>query len=214
MITSCKNEVPSTSENQFIRILQDTTNNDRAKWDLEQLEHYNSICKAIGLNKLEDGSDSLEIRLWSQFSVFGMSADEEIYNIKFIDSTVMLSFYRVYCTPNNDENYNTWNAFTKAKVDSFKCISKTYKTKEIQFSELGKIWNLKTQSEIKVADTIGFLDGTTSSIEITNKSKYKLIRHHVAHSYYRVTKNKEFKNFIDMEDRVIFIFQQNKIYDL
>lgn len=213
VITSCKNDISSTSEKHFERILQDTTNNDRAKWDLEQLAHYNSICQAIGLNKLEDGSDSLEVRVWRQFSVFGMSADEEIYNIKVIDSTYILTFYRVYCTANNDQNYNSWNSFAFAKIDSFKAISKTFKSKDLPNTYLNKIWNLKAQSELKINDSIGFLDGTTTSIEIANKNKYKLIRHHVAHSYYRVTKLEEIKKYIDEKEKIIIMFQKNKIYD-
>jgi len=209
---------PKMSVNTKItKLLQDTANNDRAKWDLEQLEHYNNICKVIGLNKLEDGSDSLEVRIWKQFSVFGMATDEEIYCIKIIDSTYMLSFYRVYCTHETyDENgnYNKWNAFKDPKLDSFKAISKTVHADKFKDIDLNKIWNIKSQSELKISDSIGFTDGTVTSIEIANKSKYKLIRHHVAHSYYRVTKNIEIKKYMDMRDKILLYFFQNRVYDL
>ena len=45
-----------------------------------------------------DGVDSFEIRVWRQFSFFGMATDEEIYSLKILDSTISLTFYRVYCS--------------------------------------------------------------------------------------------------------------------
>jgi hypothetical protein len=214
LLKSCKNEQGSNSSKKIIKILQDTTNNDKAKWDLEQLEHYNNICKEIGLNKLEDGADSLEVRVWQQLSIFGMATDEEMYSIKVSDSNYYLTYYRIYCTRENydNENYNKWNAFKKPKIDSFIATSKTINSKQLKELNLERVWNIKTQSEIKIPDTLGFTDGTVTSIEIANKEKYKLIRHHQAHSYYRVTKNQAFKDYMDERDKLIEPFYKNKIF--
>ncbi|OQP43595.1 hypothetical protein A4H97_33900 [Niastella yeongjuensis] len=212
----CKNPDPNLVQTKFERILEDTANNRRAKFDFEELAHYNNICKAIGLNRLYDGSDSLEIRVWRQFSVFGMAADEEIYSLKILDSTVSLSFYRVYCTKENydKDNFGNQNPFTQPKIDSFLAISKTFSTKIVDSIDLLNLWNLKTLSALNISDSIGFLDGTTTSIELASKSKYKLIRYHVAYAYYEKTRLNDIKTYIDEYDKLIRLFQKNKIYAL
>ncbi|WP_133055373.1 hypothetical protein [Niastella koreensis] len=177
-----------------------------------QVEHYNSICKGIGLNRLYDGVDSFEVRAWRQFSVFGMATDEEIYSLRLIDSTVNLTFYRVYCTQNNDENFRTWNAFTDAKIDSFVAVSKTFPKKIADSIDLRSLWNLKTQSALSIPDSIGFLDGTTTSLELASRSKYKLIRHHEAIAYYERTGIKDIADYMDAHDKLIALFQSNRVY--
>ncbi len=212
---SCKSSTQKTVTTNFERILQDTTNNHRAKWDLEQLEHYNNICKAINLNRLYDGVDSFEVRLWRQFSFFGMATDEEIYSLKKLDTTVRLTFYRVYCSQENydNPNYRNWNPFTNPKIDSFFALSKSFPIKIIDSLNLQNLWTLKTQSALNIPDRIGFLDGSTTSIELASKSKYKLVRHHVAYAFYEKTKMIEIKKYIDEYDKLISFFQSNKIYD-
>ena len=54
-ISACKSPDPKLAQPGFVRLLQDTTGNNRAKMDLLQLEYYNNICKAVGLNSLYDG---------------------------------------------------------------------------------------------------------------------------------------------------------------
>jgi len=215
LLFSCNSSKQKTVEKNFNRLLQDTTNNHRAKGELNQLEHYNNICKAINLNKLYDGVDSFEVRLWRQFSVFGMATDEEIYSLKIIDTTVSLTFYRVYCTQENYDNPNwrNWNPFTNPKIDSFIAVSKTFNSSLVDSLNLKNLWNLKTQSSLNISDSIGFLDGTTTSIEISSKEKYKFISHHVAYAYYEKTKRNEIKNYIDEYDKLIGFFQSKKIYD-
>ncbi len=199
-LLSCKSKNTNLNKPTFERLLQDTTNNRRAKSDLEQIEHYNNISKAIGLNKLYDGSDSFEVRAWRQFSVFGGGDDEEIYSLKIIDSTVNLTFYRVYWIGEN-------------KIDSFFAVSKTFPIKIVDSMNLQNLWNLKTLSALNIPDSIGFLDGTTTSIELASKSKYKLIRYHVAYGYYEATKINDIKNYMDEYDKLRHLFQSNKIYN-
>ncbi|MBC7938131.1 MAG: hypothetical protein H7Y86_22505 [Rhizobacter sp.] len=211
---SCSDGLEKEIPSNFNRILTDTTNNHRAKWDLDQIAHYNSICEEIGLNKLYDGAESLEIRAWQQTSFFGMGTDEEIYSLKFADSIVHMTFYRIYCRKGNYDNdtYKTWNAFTEAKVDSFIAISKTFPSSIIDSLHIDSIWSLKSQSALEIPDNIRFTDGTTTSIEIANKEKYKLIKHHVAYAYYEKTKNENIKDFMNFHERVIRHLQVNKVY--
>ena len=201
---------------KFERILQDTTNNYRAKWDLQQIEHYNNICKAIGINKLYDGTDTFEVRVWRQFSFFGIAADEEIYTLKLLDSTVSLTFYRVYCSEENynNENYRHWNPFTDPKIDSFMAVSKTFPSKITDSLNLHDLWNLKTQSALNIPDSIGFLDGRTSGIELASKWKYKLLRYHEPYGYYEKTGLKPIKEFADEYDKLINFFEAMKMYDM
>ena len=199
-LLSCKNKNTNFDKPRFERLLQDTTNNRRAKQDLHYVEHYNSICKLIGINKLSDGVDSFEVRVWRQFSVFGQEDDEEIYSLKIVDSTVYLTFYRVYWIPENH-------------VDSFFAVSKSFPIKIVDSMNLQNLWNLKTLSALNIPDSIGFLDGTTTSIELASKSKYKLIRYHVAEGYYEATKINDIKDYMDDRNKLIDLFQSNKIYN-
>ncbi len=203
-----------TSSN-FERILTDTTNNYRAKWDLDQIKHYNSICKEIGLKNLYDGVDSFELRVWKQISVFGMGEDEEIYSLRLSDSVVSLTFYRIFCRRGTYENdhYKTWNAFTEAKVDSFVAISKTFPSSIIDSLDLKGLWSLQSQSALGLPDNINFTDGTTTSIELATRNTYKLIKHHVAYAFYERTKIESIKDYINIHDKIIRLFQANKVYD-
>ena len=210
---SCKSPGPNSIQTKFERILQDTTNNYRAQWDLEQLDHYNNICKAIGLNRLYDGVDSFEVRAWRQVSVFGMATDEEIYSLKIVDSTISLTFYRVYCTPENDHENYSLNPFTHPKIDSFFAVSKTFPIKIADSINLQGLWSLKTQSALNIPDSIGFTDGTVTSIELASKLKYKLIKHRQAYSYYKKTKINDIIIYMDEYDKIIGLFKSNKICD-
>ena len=213
LFCSCTAPRPKIVQVNFIRLLEDTTNNRRAKLDLEQLKHYNNICKAIGINRLYDGADSIEVRAWRQFSVFGEAADEEIYSLKLFDTTVSLTFFRVYCANVNYENgnYRDWDAFTDPKIDSFVAVSRTFPIKILAGINLQRLWELKTQSALHIPDNIGFTDGTTTSIEMASKSKYKLIKYHMAQAYYDETRIRDIKTYIDEYDKLIVLFQTHLI---
>jgi fibrillarin-like rRNA methylase len=118
-----------------------------------------------------------------------MATDEEIYSLKILDTTVSLTFYRVYCSQENydNPNYRNWNPFTNPKIDSFFAVSKTFNNSIIDSLDLQNLWSLKTQSALHISDSVGFLDGSTTSIELSSKVKYKLIRHHLANAYYEKT---------------------------
>ena len=212
---SCQNNLDKEESTSFERILTDTTNNYRAKWDLDQIKHYNSICKEIGLNSLYNGVDSFEIRAWDQTSFFGMGADENIYSIKFSDTLVSFTFYRIFCKHGSydNESYKIWDAFTEAKVDSFTAISKTFPTSIIDSLNFQELWNLKSQSALGIPENIAFADGSTTSIELATKTKYKLIRHHVAYAYFDKTKIQSIKDYMVAHDKIIRIFQTNKMYN-
>lgn len=146
----CTSPQPKAPQSGLLRILEDTTNNRRAKWDLDQIKHYTNICKAIGIRPLYDGVDSFEVRIWRQFSIYGMATNEEIYSLSVFDTTVMLTFYRVYCKQETYENegYKYWNPFTEPVIDSFFATSKSFPVKIANNLDLQKIWGLKTQSAL------------------------------------------------------------------
>jgi hypothetical protein len=211
----CKNPMPKATSTEFVRILEDTTGNKRAKQDLIQLKHYSNICKAVGIQPLSNGADSFAIRVWKQFSFFGMATDEEIYTLSIEDTTVRLTFYRVFCKDVNYEsgNYKFWNPFTEPVVDSFFAVSRTFSSKITANFKLQNLWNLKTQSALHISDSIGFLDGSVNSIELASRSKYKLIRYHEAKGYYEKTGLEEIRRFVDEFQRLIILFQSNKVYE-
>lgn len=166
----------------------------------------------MGIRKLEDGADSIEVRIWRQFSVFGMATDEEIYSLKLLDSTVNLTFYRVYCTKNKEEDFRYWDAYMEPKIDSFVAVSKSFPKTIIDSIPIQDIWGLETQSALHLPDSIGFLDGTSTSLEIASKSKYKFVTHHEADAYFDKTKREEIRQYMNYRDRLIFLFQSNKVY--
>lgn len=215
LLCNCTHRAPMPPKLEFVRMLEDTTGNRRAKWDLMQLQHYTNICKAIGIRPLYDGTDSFEVRMWRQFSFFGMGTDEEIYSLSVLDTSVTLRFYRVYCRQANweTEDFKHWDPFTQPVIDSFFAISKSFPTKIAKNLRLEKLWDLKTQSALHISDKIGFLDGAVNSIELASPSKYKLIRYHEAQAYYEKTGMKDIKYFIDSFDELINVFQSHRVYE-
>jgi hypothetical protein len=204
---ACKGSRPKRTG--FLRLLQDTTGNRRAKYDLEELEHYNNICKAIGINRLCDGAGRFDLRCWQQVSVFGMAADEQIYSMKVLDSTLTLTFYRVYCASENGSR----DPFTEPKIDSFVAASKTFPIEIIADIDQKDWWKLQPESALHLPDRVGFLDGTTRSIELAAPLRYKLIRYHQANALYKETNVAAIKEFIDGYDDLIAFFHAHGIGD-
>jgi hypothetical protein len=208
-IFSCNGPGTKPIQAGFERILLDTANNRRANAELERLAHYNNLCKAIGINKLYDGAGTFEVRVWRQFSVYGMAADEEIYSLKLDSTTFSLTFYRVYCAQEN----GNYNPYTEPKVDSFFAKSKSFPIKILDSMHLQDLWDLKTLSALCISDRIGFVDGAATSIEMASKSRYKFLTYHVAEAYYEKTARNEIKQYIEERDKLIDLFLANKVYD-
>lgn len=174
-------------KDSFLLLVPDTTNNRRAQGDLNDLKYRTKLEHLIGLKDLTKGADSFEIRLWYDFS---MGNSQELYILRFQDSVCNLSYHRIYPKPVNydDENRNReWNPYTDPIIDS--SVSKTVllTAKDYKNLHLDSIWMLKSQSELKISDTIGFTDGDSYIIEIADKTRFKYFRYHCAFSYYKKT---------------------------
>jgi len=195
-LTACaaKNgNMNNTAGVQFL--VADTTNNAGAKRDRESIKHFSTLARQINLDDITKGAGDLEIRAWYSFA---FSNEEELYSIKFIDSVCTLSYHRLYMHSYDfdDSAHKKWNPITAPVPDSF--ISKTVLLEKPGLSELhtGSIWNLKSQSELNIPDSIGFTDCDSYSIEIADKTRYKFMRYHCPDGYYNKTGRKEIKDFL------------------
>lgn len=200
---SCRTNTEKIAAADTIQLLiPDTTNNQRAQWDLRTIQHCSQIEKQLGLKDLQQGADSFEIRYWYDFS---FSNFEELFILKYLDTTYLLSYYRVYLRHINydDENRDRkWDPFTQAIIDSSVSKNVLLTKGDCKGLELNKIWDLKSQSELGISDNIGFTDCDSYIIEVADKKHYKFFRHHCAGSYYEKIKLPEIKDFIDYYDNL------------
>lgn len=196
-----KTETTTTSSN-FQLLIPDTTNNRRAHWDFDDINYRSKLENQIGLSDLKKGVDSLEIRLWYDFS---FSNSQELYILKFQDTICFLSYYRVYPRVINydDDNRNRkWNPYTDPIIDS--SVSKSVFLTKDDFKNLhsDSIWFLKSQSELKIPESIGFTDCDSYILEIADKKRFKYLRHHCAMGYYEETKLTEILTYMDFCGRI------------
>ncbi len=207
---SCRTRTIAKDDTNNIQLLiADTTGNKKAKWDLERVEYYSNITKQLGLRDLKKGVDSFEIRAWYNFS---FSNSKELYIIKFIDSTFTISYYRYYLKQFDFENKSrdrNWNAITQPIVDSSVCKSVLGKNGDLKKFDLGNIWNLRSQSELQIADSVGFNDCDTYTIEVADKKRYKFLSHHCPRGYYEKLRLKDINNFIGYFDLIKMLAYNN-----
>ena len=207
---SCRTKTETTTASSgFQLLIPDTTNNRRAHWDFDDINYRSKIESKIGLSDLKKGADSLEIRLWYDFS---FSNSNELYILKFQDTTCLLSYYRVYLRGINydDENRNRdWNPYTDPIIDSSvsKCVLLSKEKYENLHSD--SIWFLKSQSELKISDSIGFTDCDSYILEIADKKRFKYLRHHCAMGYFNKTKLTEILNYLDFCGRITSLARKN-----
>jgi hypothetical protein len=200
---SCRSKTETiTAPSNFQLLIPDTSNNSRAHRDLVDITYRSKIENKIGLSDLKRGADSLEVRLWYDFS---FSNSKELYLLKFQDTSCLLSYYRVYPRQINydDPNRNQdWDPFTDPIIDS--SISKSVLLTKDDFKQLhiDSIWFLKSQSELKISDSIGFTDCDSYIIEIANKKRFKYLRYHCAFGYYNKTKLTEILSYLDFCGRI------------
>lgn len=197
-LLSCKTKTENVvATKSFQLLIPDTTNNRRAQVDLRIIQHCSQIAKQLGFKDLQKGVDSFEVRAWYDFS---FSNYEELYILKLLDTSYSVSYFRFYCRSYDYDNENRnrqWNAYTQPIIDS--CISKTVllqkdDLKDFSFQE---VWNLHSQSELKIPDSIGFTDCYTHTIEVADKRRYKFMSHHCSEPYFDKLKIKDINNFIE-----------------
>jgi hypothetical protein len=210
---SCKtktgNPVNTSIKDRFLSLVPDTTKNFRAQWDLEDLKYRIKLEQQIGLKDLTQGADSLEVRLWYDFS---MGIAQELYILRIQDTFCNLSYHRIYPKRINydDENRNReWNPYKDPIIDSSVSRSVLLIANEYKNLHLDSIWFLKSQSELKINEKIGFTDCNTYIIEIADKKRFKYFRHHCAMGYYDQTKLKEIVTFMDFCNRITALTQKH-----
>lgn len=200
---SCKIKTETTiAANNIQLFIPDTTNNRRAYLDLNDIHYRSKLENKIGLSDLKRGVDSFEIRLWYDFS---FSNSKELYVLKFQDTSCLLSFYRVYPRQINydDENRNReWNPYIDPIIDSSVSKSVLLSAEKYKSLHSDSIWFLKSQSELKISDNIGFTDCDSYILEIADKRRFKYLRHHCAIGYYEKTKLTEILTYLDFCGRI------------
>jgi len=212
-LSSCKTNSDKVGDDKaFQIILTDTTKNHRAKWDLDDFNYRSKLENQLGLTSLKNGADSFEIRLWYDFS---FSNSQDLYTLKFIDTNCLVSYFRVYPRGINydDENRNrNWNPYKDPIIDS--SFSKTISVSKSKFQNLNldSVWVLKSQSDLKISDSIGFTDCSSYIMEIADKKRLRYLRHHCSMAYYEKTKLNDILMFEGFCGRIVFLARENNVY--
>ena len=205
---SCKTKTESiVAENSIQLLIPDTTKNIRAQLDLDYVGRCSQIAKQLGLENLEKGVDSFEIRLWNDHS---FSSSNELFILKLLDTTYSMTYYRLYYREYDYENRNRqWNPFRQPIVDS--CFSKTVLLKKADLKNLNlqEVWSLHSQSELKIPDSVGFNDCYTNTIEVADKNRYKFMSHHCPNGYFEKLKLKDITNFTDYFQKIEILANEN-----
>lgn len=196
VLFSCKQRNGDTAVTNNIQLLiPDTTQNIRAKTDLDDLLYRSKLEKQIGLTDLRKGADSLEVRLWYSFS---FDNKRDLYIVRVYDTSYLLSYYRVYPRTINfdDENRNrAWDPYTDPILDSV--FSATVQLNKNAFAHLycDSLWLLKSCSELPIPDSVGFTDCSSYILEIADARRFKYLRYHCPSGYYEKTRLKEIEDF-------------------
>lgn len=212
-LSSCKtNSNKVVSGQGFQIILTDTTGNHRAKWDLDDFNYRSKLENQLGLSNLKNGADSFEIRLWYDFS---FSNSQDLYTLKFIDTNCVVSYFRVYPRAINydDESRDkSWDPYKNPVIDS--SFSRTITLSKSKFKNLNpdSVWVLKSQSDLKIPDNIGFTDCSSHIMEIADKKRLKYLRHHCYMGYYEKTKLEAILLFEDFCGRITSLARENNVY--
>lgn len=212
-LSSCETNNNRVGSSQVFQIvLTDTTKNHRAKWDLDDFNYRLKLEKQLGLSNLANGADSLEIRLWYDFS---FSNSQDLYTLKFIDTNCIVTYLRIYPRAINydDENRDrSWDPYKEPIIDS--SFSKAISLSKSKFQKLNldSIWLLKSQSDLKISTSVGFTDCDNYIIEIADKKRLKYLRYHCSMGYYEKTKLQAILDFDSFFGRITSIARENNAY--
>jgi hypothetical protein len=196
-----KNET-SIATSSFQLLIPDTTNNKFAQWDYRDIKYRSKLENQLGLRDIKRGVDSLEVRLWYSFSFTDIL---ELYVLRFQDTSCLVSYFRVYARQfkyDEEGSDRNWNPYIEPIIDSSVSKSVLLSKEKYKNLHIDSIWFLKSQSEVKIPDSVGFTDGDSYTLEIADKKRFKYLRHHCAMSYYEKTKLPEIQTFIDFCGRI------------
>jgi hypothetical protein len=164
---------------EFVIDLPDTSITHRPDivYDITQ-----QLAKGLALNKLENGCDSFELRLWANCSV---TNGGQVFVIKKTDSTwTCLNYFYVRSSKQYQKYYSKpW--ITRYTVDSFWVKQRHPKTSwENFFKSIQEqnIYELRAQREIKGWKNI-VTDGKEFEIEYATRNLYRFYDYHCPDIY-------------------------------
>jgi hypothetical protein len=176
----CNTRSTKEGSKQAINLLiADTTGNRKAQWDHKSVAHCSGIARQLSLGDLRQGADSFEIRSWYDFS---MDYGENLSVVKWKDTAVTISFYRIYTKPYDYSNRIEWDPHTQPIVDSVDSRMIRISKAELAGLQFDSLWNILSESEIEVLKNVGYVDGSTEIIEFADNKRYKFLRYHCARS--------------------------------
>ncbi len=210
-IVSCNMNAGSPPKvNNILQLLPDTTKNIRASVERDRLLYELKMEHQLGLTDLEYGADSLEIRFWDKFA---FNIFEDLYVLNFRDSTCIVSVYHVHCrTYNNEKPDRNWNLVRNPIVDSFEVKSKRVPAINFKWFPIDSVWNLKSQSELRIPDSVGFTDCNNYSIKVADKKRFKYVSQHCPRGYLNKLNFPEIKTFIDFCESITILAHKEKIH--
>ena len=94
------------------------------------------------------------------------------------------------------------NPYIEPIIDSSVSKSVLLSKEKYKHLHIDSIWFLKSQSEVKIPDSVGFTDCDSYTLEIADKKRFKYLRHDCAPGYYEKTKLTEIQTFIDFCGRI------------
>lgn len=213
VLYSCMTNGNATgNENTLLVIIADTMGNVAAKLDWEDFNRRSKVENQLELSNLRYGADSLEIRIWCDFS-FGNS--QELYTLKLFDTNCMITFFRVYLRPINYDNRcwdREWNPDHDPIVDSAFSRTITISKSKVHYLNLDSVWLLKSQSELDISDSIGFTDCNTYILEIADRRRLRYLRYSCPVLYFQKTKVNEFLKYEDLFQRITLFAKDNGAY--
>ncbi len=198
--------------NDFQVIITDTTRNQSAKWDLEDFNYRSRLAKLLGLSSLKNYADSLEIRLWHEYSY---SNCLDLYTLKFIDTNCIVSYFRIYPKRERRDINNTnghWLPYEERTIDSSFSKTKTISKRKFQSINIDSVWLLKSQSDLNIADSIGFTDCYSHIIEIADRRHLKFMRYHCPSAYYEKVKLQPILDFEYFYGLLASLGRHNNVY--
>ena len=178
---------------------------------MEDLKYRVKLEQQVGLSDLTQGHSNYEIRLWYDWP---LSSIKDLYILRLQDTLCNFSYHRIYPKPidYDDENRNReWNPFTDPIVDSSVSKSVLLTRNEYNTLHIDSIWSLKSQSELKIPDSIGFFDCDSYVLEIGDKDRFKYLRYHCPTPYYNQTKRVEILTFLDFCERIIALARKHNV---
>lgn len=206
---SCQTKDGNEVANKVQLLMADTTNNNRAKWDMEKMGYYSKLEKQLGLSDLKQGADSIEIRVWECFAFSGF---QELYRVNLQDTNCIVSYYRVYLRPVSfDDQHRKWNPFTHPIIDSAFSKATLINNAQYQTIHCDSIWLLKSQSELNIPDSIGFTDCSGEVIEMADKRRFKFILQDCPTAYYEITKLQALLDFGQYAAKIMWLARNNNV---